>query len=313
MLLSDQILRIVRSLKYLDQTLSGAQDFEQHFKVTTLGNLLNCFLEVLVAFVAWAIREIGGNHSSSGWSHFRRRVLDKLLLPALKRQPFDLTCVLQELSLSAKYIVGDNPTQDFNAPGIPGCGKYLGSDLYFCILRRSKQLLMAAAVHGDMAKLQGVMAQALLDSTEDEEDQVSRMVGSGFPLSTLAPTIFATPCESPLQKDIDEYLNSVEASMASNMDRGSQKMVVSSKKSFVSTYLLPSISHRGSDSGQKRKLLKLLGDFLGCNAAAAARSGTDALEDPEYWMDIDIAHKLIKGLTACAFQCFGQQEVDEDF
>ncbi|KAL3910856.1 MAG: hypothetical protein SGARI_001926 [Bacillariaceae sp.] len=164
-----------------------------------------------------------------------------------------------------------------------------------------------------MAKLQGVMAQALLDSREDEEDQVSRMVGSGFPLSTLAPTLFTTPCESPLQKDIDEYLNSVEASMASDMDRGSQKMVVSSKKSFVSAYLLPSISHRGSDAGQKRKLLKLLGDFLGCNAAAAARSVTDALEDPEYWMDVDIAHKLIKGLTACAFQCFGQQEVDEDF
>jgi hypothetical protein len=312
--LSDQILRIVCSLKYLDQSNSGpSQDSEQQFKCVSLSNLLMCFIELFIASAVWTLREVGASNETSKLSELRRLIRDKLLSPALRRQQCDLMCVLQEISFSAKCIVGSNPTRDLSAPGMHGYAKYLGNDLYPCVLRRSKQMLIAASLHDDMANLQSVMIEAVLGSKDIEEDLTAFMVGTGFPLCSRSTRRMTMPYESPLQKDIDDYLDSVEASMASNVDDSTRNLMVTSKRSFLSMYLLPWICHKRSNVNEKRKLLKLLGDFLHCNAIAVVIPGVNSENDLESLLDMDIAPMLVKGLTLSLLQCLGQTVVDEEY
>ncbi|KAL3911087.1 MAG: hypothetical protein SGILL_007420, partial [Bacillariaceae sp.] len=290
---------IAACLKYMDQTASGSsQDLDQQFKRTTLNNLLTSFVEVFIATTAWTVREVGTNNGSEKWSNLRRILRDKLLSPVLRRQSHDATNALQEIVLSAKSLLHNNVTREWNATGIPGCGKYLGDALYPCILRRSKQLLVAATLHDDMANIHNVLVEAVLVSKDDEED---------FPLRQVA-----SPYESPIQKDVDDYLDAVEATIHTDVKDNSRDLVISSKRTFLSRYLLPMVCHKRLNIDKKRKLLKLLGSFLESNVTPTVQLGVDIGQEQECLADIDIVCTMIRGLTFALHQSLEQRHVDED-
>jgi hypothetical protein len=309
--LSNQVLRIMESLTYYDRSMSGSSSSKKTcFKRARLTELLFTFIELFSACTAWILRESGCQRSEN-WSIFQRLIRDKLISPILRKdQKIDSTCALQEITTAANCILRRTPIPSFSLPKHPGvlsCLKDLDEELFNGIFRRSTQLFIATAFNEDVSSLQNAILEAVMNSSDEKEDFISRFAGKSFPSSRhhLSSNL-AWPYESPLQRDIDDYLSVVEEETKQSTTPEWRLSLTRMKTSFLSTYILPRLIHKILDLGKKRKLVKFLSNILECHVYCEATSELNG------FLDRSAIRSMVKAITLTLNQCLIQPVVDDD-
>ena len=309
--LSNQVLRIMESLTYYDRSMSGSSSSKKTcFKRARLTELLCTFTELFTACTAWILRE-SCCHRSENWSIFQRQIRDKLISPILRKdQKIDATSALQEIALSANCIIRRTPIPSCSMPKPPrisSCSNYLGEELFNGIFRRSTQLFIAMAINGDVASLQNAILEAVMNSSDEKEDFISCFAGTSFPSSSHhISSKHAWPHGSPLQRDIDDYLSVVEEERKQSTTSEWRHSLTRMKKSFLSTYILPRLSHKILGLKKKRKLVKFLSSILECHVEP------DVSSELNGFLDISAIRSMVKAITLTLNQCLIQPVVDDD-
>ncbi|KAG7359615.1 hypothetical protein IV203_034713 [Nitzschia inconspicua] len=310
--LANQILGISRSLRYHEQSAANqSRDFEQSVRGSKLSNLLSCYVEIFVCLVVWIIRELR-HDGSAKWTELLRVVRDKFLSPVLRRQPGEITAVLQDIAASAKATFGINTFQESKSVGIPGCAKFFGGEFFKSIVRRSKQLLVTSALNKEFRSLHNAILEAVLNAGKNEEDLLVWRVGTSFPLTYRTSTNHKTiSFEHPLHKEIDRYFCLVEEGSETNFDDDDRRKVHEMKQSFLTVYVLPRLCHKRLECSKRCKVLKLLSYLLECHANPS--SSNTSRHDIQPLLDFDSVGIIIKGLTLNMHQCLGHHEIDDGF
>ena len=305
LLIANHILNIVQSLKYNDQTSS-----DKEYKRATLTELLNSFIELFVSSSTWILQE-GAENDSKTWFFFIGYLRDRIFSPILRRQEIDTTVVLQEFALAARFVLNGPYGEEVKLPaincvGLIGCSKYLGNSFFTSILRRSKQLLIATALNKQNLGLQNALLEAVLGSSDDLEDAAPWIVGTKFPLrkSRSIGNQFVWPYSSPVQKQIDNYLEFVDENLTSleEIDRDDHWSVrASMKKSFLKNHVIPRLQSSSLGMDKKRRLILLLGYIFEYDAQITS----DDLSR-ERTLNIEIVLEIIKALRSHLHHCLMQ-------
>jgi hypothetical protein len=316
LVLANQILRIVQSLKYHDQCSNAtSKRTDREFKRAGLSELLTCFVELFVASMAWILRESRYGNSEA-WSFFQRQMRDKFLSPILRRQPIDVTNALQEMILSAKSCITCTRrlvASTIMPPSLVGCAKYLDGYLFTSAVRRSRQLLIASALNEQTVGLQNALLEAVIGSNEHEEDMISMTVGASFPLSRRRdfPVCLGWPYESPIQKYIDDYLMVVEEENVPSNNISWWNAVAEMRLSFIMIYIVPRLNHRLLHLAKKRRIIKLLSQLLACDVTPMPCS--NEIGEYKVPVDVTVVCAIIKSITFSVCQCLEQNSVDDSF
>jgi hypothetical protein len=309
--LVNQILAIVRSLKYHDQCATNlSRGSEQAFQGSTLTNLLSCYIEIFVSVLTWLLREVR-HDGSDCWRDLTCVIRDTFLSPILRRQLGDTSSVLHGICSSAKSVLDRFKSRDQRATGIHGCAKYFREEFLQSTLRRSKQILMASALNSGFSSLHNAMLESVLNAENDNEDLVAWKVGSSFPLPSRRPRKNQMwSYKNPLHQDVDGYFDAAEEILNGSMDADDRRKVHLMKQSFLTIYIIPRLCHRRLELDKKRRVLKLLSYFLECHAKVTPSLAN--VENPlPPLLDFNSVCATIKGLTLNIRQCLVQDRVDE--
>lgn len=312
LLLSNHILSIVQSLKYNDQTSS-----DREYKKASLNELLTSFVELFVSSAAWILQE-GARNKSKAWSFLQGYLRDRLFSPILRNKPFDTTIALQEIVVAARFVydaplgVGVSPPP-IKCNGLIGCSKYLSGCFLTSVLRRSKQLLAAAALNPQNLGLQNAILEAVLGSSFLFEEAVPWIVGTNFPLGKprVIGSRFVWPYDSPIQKQIDEYVQFVYENQPLSKRIESNdgwNCMATAKKSFLKNHMLPRLHSSSLELEKKHRVVMLLSYIIECDA-----QGNSAVPDDtsrERTMDVLIVREIIKALRSNLHKCLMQFSVD---
>ena len=321
LLLANHILSIVQSLKYNDQTCSGRE-----YKKARLSELLSSFVELFVASIAWILRE-GAKNTSKIWSFLQTYLRDRLLSPILKNQTIDSTIVLQEIISAARFVLSGPHSEGVSLPTITcirlvGCSKYLGGYFLTSILRRSKQLFVATALNPQNLGLQNAILEAVIGSSDNLEEAASWIVGTTFPNGKnrlIVGSRFVWPYSSPIQKQIDDYLQFVEDKLTSRSSNDWWNSMVIMKKSFLRNQMVPRLNYSSMGIKKKRRILRLLSFILEYDTQRRASSSTTTSTSSstpgdrvEGTMDVHVVRDIIKAIRSNVHKCLMQLSVDND-
>jgi hypothetical protein len=315
LLLANHILSIVQSLKYNDRTSS-----DREYKKARLTELLTSFVELFVSSAAWIIQE-GAKNKSKAWSFLQNYLRDRLLSPILRNQPIDTTIALQEVIVAARFVhAGPHgegvPLPPINCAGLVGCSKYLGGCFLTSVLRRSRQLLVATALNPQNLGLQNAIFEAVLGSSDDLEDAAPWIVGTEFPLGkhrSILRSRFVWPYGSPLQKQIDEYLQFVDENRPSSKRMNSDEWwncMAIMKKSFLKNHVIPRLHSNSLAMKKKRRIIMLLSYILEYDVQSSTSSIPCDDKSQERTIDVHIAREIIKALRSNLHKCLMQFSVD---
>ena len=311
LLLANHILNIVQSLKYNDQTSS-----DKEYKRATLTELLTSYIELFISLASWVLQE-GAKNRSKTWVFFQSYLRDRLFSPILRSQPIDTTIALQELVVAARFVNAGPydegiPLPSINCVGLIGCSKYLGGCFLTSILRRSKQLLVATALNPQNLGLQNAIFEAVVGSSNDLEKAAPWIVGTTFPLSKnrLIRNRFEWRYDSPVQKQVDEYLEFVEENLLLKRKDSDDwwNSMASMKKSFLKNLVIPRLNSSSLGMDKKGRIVRLLNYILEFDAPSPSSVSDKKLL--ERTMDIHIARDIIKALRSNLHNCLMQFSVD---
>jgi hypothetical protein len=174
-----------------------------------------------------------------------------------------------------------------------------------CLIRRSRQLLVAIALNRKFISLQHCLLEAALSSTDDHEKMLSHMIGSSFPLRRTPSRTLRWTYNSPLEKDIDDYLASVEDQLFSTGDNVWVVSLITMKKAFLINFVLSGLNRVSTAPVRRRRLLRLLHYILESEVKCTNSSrGSIAL------FDADMNCSSIRAITSSMYQCLEQSSVD---
>jgi hypothetical protein len=315
LLLANHILSIVQSLKYNDRTSS-----DREYKKARLTELLTSFVELFVSSAAWILQE-GAKNRSKAWSFLQSYLRDRLFSPILRNQPIDTTIALQEVIVAARFVHAGPHGEGVSLPpincvGLVGCSKYLGGCFLTSILRRSRQLLVATALNPQNLGLQNAIFEAVSGSSDDLEEAAPWIVGTEFPLSSKSRLLirgrFVWPYSSPIQKQIDEYLQFVDENLPSSKRIDSDdwwNCMAIMKKSFLKNHVLPRLHSNSLGMEKKRRIIMLLSYILEYDVQSTSGIPGDD-KSRERTIDVHIAREIIKALRSNLHKCLMQFSVD---
>jgi len=314
LLLANHILRIVQSLKYHDQTCSASSESsDREYKKARLSELLSSFVEIFIASTAWILRE-GAKNTSELWRAFQNYLIDRLLSPILKNQRVDSTVVLQEIIVSCKFLLSIPYRQRASLPniqcmGLVGCSKYLVGYFFNSILRRSKQFLVAIALNRKNIGLRNAIFEAVMGANNDLEEAVSWKVGTSFSINKIRiiESRFMWPYSSPIQKEIDKYLQFVEENFTSRSDNDWWDAMIEMKRVFLIDQLLPRLNS-GAGIKMKRRALRLLSYILEYDTTCASSTR----DEVRGTIDINFVFVIIKAIKSNVLQCLVKSSVDNE-
>jgi hypothetical protein len=301
-LVASHVLRIVQSLKYHDQTCaSGSQDSEADFRRVKIGELLASYSELFIATVAWILRE-NQNDGTEPWKYLQSQIRDRLISPVLRRQSIDFTVCLQQIVVASRLVLaGSSQKSTTTCTGLPGCSQYL-LGMFDKIIRRSRQLILAASRASQNLSLQSFLVEAVIGTDAVHEDQAAWLVGISFKSTKSSRNRLMF--RSPLEKDIDEYLWFVEQELSTSSNL--LERIKKTKLEFIKTFVLPRVNQKKASLARKRKVLRLVAYILETDADRTAPPDLSSLNG-------DIPSSLVKGIRSTLFQCLEKSVVDDHF
>jgi len=164
--------------------------------------------------------------------------------------------------------------------------------------------------------LQNAIFEAVLGSSDDLEDAAPWIVGTEFPLGKRQSMIrsrFVWPYSSPLQKQIDEYLQFVDENLplSKRMDGDEwwNSMAIV-KKSFLKNHVIPRLHSNSLAMEKKRRIIMLLSYILEYDVQSSTSAIPDDDKSRERTIDVHIAREIIKALRSNLHKCLMQFSVD---
>lgn len=296
--IASHILRIVQSLKYYDQTCSSTRQAttEEAFRRAKLTELLSSFSELFIAVLTWILREM--YHSgSTGWHSLLAQARDRLINPILRREHVDLTDSLQQIVLASKCVLTGTHSRNIATRGILGCSKYL-DEMFDCLVRRSRQLIVAAVMTPQHLSLQSSLVEAVIAAKDQEEEDIACYVGSSFNPGISQGS--RQPFRSPLHKEVDQYIRYVEQELqgTSPLCDNMNELIFS----FLNTFVVSRLNHTRGCLQAKRRMLRLVHHILSTDISPFDLSDYSS-----------ILCSLVKGVCASLVQCLGTKNVDDAF
>ncbi len=315
MLLANHILSIAQSLKYNDQTSS-----DKEYKKAKLTELLDSFADLFVSSAAWILQE-GAKNRSKVWSFLQTYLRDRLFSPILRKQSIDTTVALQEIIAASRFVHAGPHSENVSLPaihcvGIVGCSKYIGDCFFASILRRSRQLIAATAFNQQNLGLQNAILEAVSGCSGDLDDIGPWLVGSSFSLGKKrwVSSRLSWPYSSPIQKQIDEYLEFVNDNLDSAKRENNDdwwNCMAETKISFLKNHIVPRLKSASVGIEKKRRILMLLSHILE-NDAQITRGVPSNENRRERTVDVNLVRDILKCLRSNLHKCLMQYDVNDD-
>jgi hypothetical protein len=288
------ILRIVKSMKYYDQTCNlGDAANEADITRTRISELLSTYTELFIALLAWILRE-RRHEGSPKWNSFLDRAYDKVICPILKRQKVDFTSSLRELLAMSG---AENQTTEPTTPSLPGCSQYL-NDVFTSVIRRSRQLFTARFRN---RSIQNSLHEVVRNSDDADEANISRIVGTSF-ATEFSPSALTSTYDNPLQQEIDEDFWLAEKAMSTRAGNINELKRV--RLEFLNMFISPYLCRKQVPMEEKRKLLRMLVSMFSTAANEKAMNFSSA--------DIEVLSLCAKNICFCLVQCLTKPNVDTD-
>jgi len=175
---------------------------------------------------------------------------------------------------------------------------------------------VATAFNPQNLGLQNAILEAVSGCSGDLDDAGPWLVGSTFPLGKRRwiSGRFAWPYSSPVQKQIDEYLEFVNENLDSAKRENNndwRNCMADTKKSFLKNHVVPRLQSSSLGIEKKRRTIMLLSHILE-NDTQITRSAPSSENRRERTMDVNLVRDILKGLRSNLHKCLVQNEVNDD-